>query len=352
MTLLISKLLMLLLVCGLFSPGLFAEDARKSLVVVDTAKSIRLAPTSLYSGLVLSRNDVRLPAELAGRLLSVAEVGDRFNQGEVIARIDDTFLQQQRAEEQAIIKSEEARLALHDKDVERYQRLIKKNNIAQSELDQSILDQALARSNINAAQARLAQIEERIRRSIIRAPFSGVVSERFIQKGEWSESGTAIVRFVDTKNLEIQVNVPQSIVSLLSIGDILTVLHENQSTPAKLTTVVRVSNNNSRLFELRLVADKPLPAGSLVRIRVPNAQAQQVIAIHRDALVLRKGSTSVFRINNDGLAEKFPVEVGIGDGEYVQIISDIQAGDQVVIRGSERLRPGAPVTISKKSVTQ
>lgn len=339
---------MLLLITSLFSAVLLAEDARKSLVVVAMAKSIQLAPTSLYSGLVLSKNDVRLPAELAGRLTSVAEVGSLFNEGEVIARIDDAFLQQQRIEEQAIIKSEEARLALHTKDVERYRRLIKKNNIAQNELDQSILDQALARSNINAAQARLAQIEERLRRSIIRAPFAGVVSERFIQKGEWSESGTAIVHFVDTKNLEIQVNVPQTIVSLLSLGDTLTIENEKQVIPAKLTTVVRVSSNNSRLFELRLVADKPLPAGSLVRVRVPNAEAQQVIAIHRDALVLRKGSTSVFRINDEQIAEQIPVKVGIGDGEYIQIISDIQAGDQVVIRGGERLRPGAAVTISKQ----
>lgn len=343
----ISKIFLLLLLCYFYGTASLAKDVRKSLVVVDVAQSVKLAPTSLYSGLVLSKNDVRLPAELAGRLISVAEVGTLFNKGDIVARIDDIFLQQQRTEEQATIKSEEARLTLHNKDVQRYQRLIKKNNIAQNELDQSILDQALARSNINAAQARLAQIKERIRRSTIRAPFAGVISERFINAGEWSESGTAIVRIVDTKNLEIQVNVPQNIVTLLSIGDTLTVLHESLSISAKLTTVVRVSNNNSRLFELRLVADKPLPAGSLVRISVPNAKAQQVIAIHRDALVLRKGSTTVFRINDDEIAEQIPVEVGIGDGERIQIISDIQAGDQVVIRGGERLRPGMSVTLSQ-----
>ena len=341
----------LILLCCLCCTSVLAEDIRRSLVTIDIAQSVKLAPTSLYSGLVLSKNDVRLPAELAGRLISVADVGTKLNKGDVVARIDDTFLQQQRTEEQATIKSEEARLALHSKEVQRYQRLIKKNNIAQTELDQSILDQALARSNISAAQARLAQIEERLRRSNIRAPFNGVISEKFIHAGEWSESGTAIVRIVDTKNLEVQVNVPQSIVALLSLGDKLTVLHQNISIPAELATVVPVSNNNSRLFELRLIAEKPLPPGSLVRIRVPNAEAQQVIAIHRDALVLRKGSTSVFRINEQEVAEQVEVTVGIGDGNYIQVIGDIQAGDQVVIRGGERLRPNMPVTISNQPVS-
>lgn len=348
----IPRIFILLLFCVISGPALLAEDVRKSQVVVDLAKSIQLAPTSLYSGLVLSKNNVRLPAELAGRLTDVAEVGDRFKQGEIVARIDDTFLQQQRVEELAIIRSEEARLALHNKDVQRYQRLIKRNNIAQSELDQSILDQALARSNINAAKARLAQIEERIRRSIIRAPFAGVVSERFIQKGEWSESGAAIVRIVDTENLEIQVNVPGSIVSLLSIGDTLTVIHQDQLIPAKLFTVVRVSNNSSRLFELRMAPQRPLPAGSLVRVRVPNAQTRQVTVVHRDALVLRKGSTSVFRINANDIAEQIQVEAGIGDGEYIEVIGAIQDGDRVVTRGGERLRPGTAVTISMQSALQ
>ena len=315
-------------------------------VVVDTAELRYLAPTALYSGTVLSKNDVQLPAELSGRIVSVAEIGTRLKKGDIVAQIDNTFIKQQRAEELANIKSEQARLDLHSKDVERFRRLIKKNNIAESELDQSISDQAIARSNIAAANARLAQIDEQLRRTKIRAPFNGVVSEKLIDAGEWAENGTSIARLVDLENLEIQVNVPQSIVPLLTIDDQLSIQYAGELIDAHIATIVPVGSNNSRLFELRLITTKAISPGVLVRVLVPTARAQEVLSIHRDALVLRKGSVTIFKVNGDNMAEQVPVQVGIGHGNYVAIYGDLVAGDRVITRGGERLRPGMPVNIT------
>ena len=64
-------------------------------VVVDTAQNRMLAPTALYSGTVISKNDARLAAEFEGRLTSVADVGTVVSRGDIVATIDDTFLQQQ-----------------------------------------------------------------------------------------------------------------------------------------------------------------------------------------------------------------------------------------------------------------
>lgn len=344
------SVLAVLLACALQTT--IAAGHGNPVVVVDIAQQRMLAPTALYSGTVISKNDARLAAEFEGRLTSVADVGTVVAKGNIVATIDDTFLQQQRAEEQATIQSEQAKLALYNKEVERYQRLVNENNIAENQLDQSISDQSVTHSNIAAARARLAQIEERISRSNLRAPFAGVVSERFAQVGEWSQNGTALVRLVDTDNLEIQVRVPQSVYPLITIDKILAIHYLNSDVDARVTTIVPVGSNNSRLFELRLTPTTALSTGTLVRVSIPTAQAREVISVHRDALVLRKGSVSVFRINDENIAEQIAVEVGIGDGDYIEVIGNIEAKDRIVVRGGERLRPGTTVGIIDSVDTQ
>ncbi len=314
-------------------------------VVVDIAKIRQLAPTAQYSGSVISKYDARISAEVEGRLTWVAEVGSLIKQGEVIARLDDIFLQQQRSEELALIQSEQAKLELYQKEVQRYQRLIQQNNVAQNQLDQSISDRTVAQSNIIAARARLAQIEERIIRSSPRAPFAGVITERFAEAGEWSERGNQLVRLVDTSHPEIQLRVPQSIYPLLHSGKILNVSHDEQTIQSRVVTIVPVGTTTSRLFELRLSPEVPLLPGTLVKVSLPTAKPRQVISVHRDALVIRKGGISIYRINDNNQAEQVPVKVGSGDADYIEIVGDLAAGDRVVTRGGERLRPGETVTV-------
>ena len=338
------------LLLGIATASLSARDG--TTVVIDVAELRLLSPTALYSGTVISKNDARLAAEVEGRLTWIADIGTVLKKNEVIARLDDTFLHQQRSEELATIQSEKAKLELYNKEVKRYQKLVKQNNIAENQLDQAISDQSVARNNIDAARARLAQIDERIARSVLRAPFSGVISERFAQIGEWSQGGTTLVRLVDTTNLEVQVRVPQSIFTLIQIGDTLVVHYEDEPIKAGVKTIVPVGSSSSRLFELRLLPSKALPPGTLVRVSIPTSRAREVVSVHRDALVLRKNRVSVFRVNEKEVAEQISVQVGIGDGDYIELIGEIDAGDRIVIRGGERLRPGVPVTVTSINTRQ
>lgn len=342
------KKVCLLLLWPVISSGMAAAETADSAkpVVIDIARLRVLAPTAQYSGSVISKNDARLAAEVAGRLTWVADVGTPADKGDVVARLDTVFLQQQRSEELATIQGEQARLNLYAKEVKRYQRLIEQNNIAESRLDQAVSDRLVAANNIAAARARLTQIEERMARSDIRAPFAGVVAERFAQAGEWSQNGMALVRLVDIDNSEIQVRVPQHIYPLIKIASDLKTITDHHTISAKVQTIVPAGTTASRLFELRLAPEQALPPGSLVRVAIPTAKARQVMSIHRDALVIRKNGISVFRVNGENIAEQLPVEVGSGDSDYIEIIGGIQAGDRIIIRGGERLRAGQRVKVS------
>ena len=325
-----------------------------AIVVVEKAVQQKIAPTALYSATVISRDDANLSAELAGRITWVAEVGDRVQAGDPVVKLDDIFFKQQVIEENSIIQSEKAKYDLHSKEVKRFSELIEQNNVARSQLDQAISDQAVARSNMASARARLVQADERLRRTNIMAPFDGVVSERLLQTGEWANNGATVVRLVSASNLEIQTHIPASSLRFITIGAPLKYVygsgHSNGDDPSqgigKVRTLVPIGGDSSRLYELRIsVEDPALVAGKLLRVAIPTEHEREAILVPRDALVLRREGVYVFRVKENSMAERVQVETGIADLTRIEVTGGIQANDRVITRGGENLRPGMTVTV-------
>ena len=326
-----------------------AEDQKgppAALVVVDHAVKQFVSPTALYSATVISRDDAKLAGEIAGRLTWVAEVGDRFLKGETVAKLDDTFFRQQVIEEQSIIQREQAKFDFHTRQVERLEKLLKENNIARSQVDQERMDRSVAHNNILSAQARLSQAKERLKRTSILAPFDGVVSERWLQAGEWADNGDAIVRLVSADNLEVETHIPASSLKLATVGTPLTYTDGKTSGTGTVRTIVPIGGDVSRLYELRLsVTDPSLSAGNLLRVAVPTALPREAVLVPRDALVLRREGIYVYRVNQESIAERVAVQTGIATPDRIEVVGGIREHDRVVIRGGENLRPGMPVQV-------
>lgn len=312
-------------------------------VVVEVAEQRNLAPVTWYSGTVISRNQARISPEIDGRLVWVAEVGDRLNKGDEIARLDGVLLERQLAENRAAITREKARLAFLEAEVVRLQRLVKNNTTTRSQFEEAVAERGVTRSELAAAQARADLTAERLQRTAIKAPFAGVVAERYLQGGEWADNGEAIIRLVNTDEVEIQSWVPVQSLDFVQQGSELAVRSNPHDVPAEVRTIVPVGDQRSRLYELRLAPGKGnWTVGRSVRVAIPTGEAKTVVAVPRDALVLRRSGTAVFRISEDNKAERVAVETGIASGPFIEV-TGINAGDKVVTRGGERLRPGQAV---------
>lgn len=315
-------------------------------VIVAKAELRLLAPVTWFAGAVISRDDAKLAAEVEGRLVQVADVGTRVQKGAVVARLDDTLLREQLTENEASVAREQARLAYYTQEVERLRPLIDRKIVTPSNLDQAVSNRDATRGELAAARARVMWAKEQLQRTVIRAPFAGVVTERILQPGEWAESGGAIVRLVNPRALEVQARVPAAALGFIRQGAELNLIASPELVTAKVRTIVPVGDDRSRLYELRLtLSNAKWPAGQTVRVEVPTAAASEVIAVPRDALVLRRTGTSVFRIRDDDTAERVTVTTGIAAGEFIEVSNGIHPGDRVVIRGGERLRDGQKVQV-------
>ena len=314
-------------------------------VVVATAESRLLAPVTWYPGTVISRNRARVAAEVEGRLEWVAEIGASIAEGEVVARLDDALLRQSLAENEAAVARESARLTFLDAQVKRLEKLVTQNTATRSRLEEAVAERDISRSELRAARARVALTTERLERTRIKAPFGGIVTERVLQSGEWAESGRAVVRIVDAGALEVQAWIPVAALAFVEEGSELALLVNPGRSSARVRTIVPVGDNRSRLYELRLgVEGRSWPVGQDVRVAIPTAAARAVVAIPRDALVLRRGGAAVYRVDANGLADRVAVTPGIAQDELIEV-DGIAPGDRVVIRGGERLRPGQPVRV-------
>jgi multidrug efflux pump subunit AcrA (membrane-fusion protein) len=119
----------------------------------------------------------------------------------------------------------------------------------------------------------------------------------------------------------------------------------------KVRQIVPVADSNSRRVKLlvslpvTLFEDWGWITGLPVQVAVPVALAQQSVVVPRDALILRDGSAFVFRVDTEGKAERLQVNTGSGDGAWIAVLGEVQAGDQVIVRGAERLQPGQKVKV-------
>ena len=326
------------------APGVLAQGDPAP-VVVSVAAERLLAPVTPYPGTVISRNHARLAAEVEGRLEWVADIGVVVRKGEIVARLDQVLLEQNLLADQAAVNRERARLKYQSAEVNRLSPLVKKHSVPQSQLDEAVSNRAMTEAEIAAGQARVALTRERLARTTLRAPFDGVITERLLQAGEWAESGAAVVRLVDTSSLEVQTWVPVNALKFVHQDSTLTLVGNPSNGVGTVRTIVPVGDNRSRLYEVRLTIDSGRwPVGADVRVAIPSADPRKVLTVPRDALVLRRDGTTVYRIDAEGLAQRISVNTGIAVGEHIEV-DGIQSGDRVVIRGGERLRPGQNVTI-------
>ena len=315
-------------------------------VRVIEASMTELAPTLELPGTVVSRNDAKLSAEVQGQLLFVAEVGTRVEKGEVVARMDDTYLTLQRDEYSGIVARESSRREFLEKEARRLRQLAAENVAARNQLDETESELQGAVGELTVANARRSQIEVQLAKTRIRAPFPGIVTERLQNPGEYTSAGDPVIRLIQPDSLEVVARAPLASLNYVSEGTELVIRTDNTRGSGAVRTLVPFGDGRSHLFEIRVsVPPTPWRVGESVRMAVPSAEPIEVLAVPRDALVLRREGSSVYRVLDDDTAERVSVTTGLGAGGMIQITGGIDAGDRIIVRGAERLRPGQKVSI-------
>ncbi|MCF7220618.1 efflux RND transporter periplasmic adaptor subunit [Marilutibacter chinensis] len=342
-----------------------AEDAPPAAMVrVAPAVDTEFAPLHRATGSVISRHDARIASEQDGRIVRIADVGQRVEAGAALAVLDDTALRLREREAKAELARIDTLLEQARRQERRYAQLADAQNIARAQYEQLRSDRDVLAQERARAAALLEQTRHQRAQMVIRAPFAGVVVEQHARIGEFLARGAQVARLVDTSGLEIQARAPVALAAQLAVGDPVRVRAEGErsiarrpatsSAPAsasasgeyRITAVVPVGDEASRQLEIRVALDDGrLPVGSAVELAIPSEAPRQVVAVPRDAVLLRRGGNYVYRVDTMQRAQRVDVELGEELDGLVEVDGELSPGDLLVVLGGERLEPGQPVRI-------
>ena len=357
----ISRILLVGLVCLWTDHAALAQDG-SSAAAVGTDKVIVEPLDQTVS--VIGRFVPKKSGVVAARISAPVEeylvqVGDRVEKGDVLALlVKDTFVwerNRQRAEVQsarAQLQTDRDTLLLLEQELERLDGLRKSPAFSEARYADKAQEVARAKSQISrsaaqikAAEANLALGELDLTYTTIIAPYPGAIIRRHSENGAYVREGDPLVTLLDYTNLEIEADVPANRISGLPVGRELDAFFENgQALRATVRAVIPDENPRTRTRRVRFIPTfidntSSSAANQSVTIRVPVGEVRDVITVHKDAVLNRRGSQIVI-VKQDSKAIFKSVELGEAVGSRFVVLSGLKEGDEVVVRGNERIRPG------------
>ena len=320
--------------------------AEQPVVEIGTVSVRPLSVASWIPGSIVSRADARIASIIAGRVLWIAEVGTRVRQGDPIARLDDTMSRLRVEDLRAQVARTRAQHDLASSQLERFNRLAATQALSASQLEDARAQREVSSDDVARAEAQLHQAQYEIEQSVIRAPFAGVVTERFIQRGEFVQTGAATARLVNTTEVEARATAALELAGSVHAGQQVVVREHGVTRTGTVRTVVPVGDERSRQFEVRVALSSPeWLVGTPVEVSLPTAAARNAMTVPRDALVIRQNRAYVVRLTRSNTVEQLDVTPGVGMGDTVEVRGTLCPGDRLVVRGAERLASGQTVKV-------
>jgi HlyD family secretion protein len=208
-----------------------------------------------------------------------------------------------------------------------------------------------AGGELQAAQGKYMGAQAQLSYSEIHSPISGFVTERPLYPGEMATAGIPLLVVMDTSGVIAKAHVPQQEAMLLKIGDHaeLSVAGVQEKIPARLTVISPATDPNSTTIEIWAQAANPggrLHPGTTAQLAVIAQKVEDALGVPSSALLKQeKGGVAVAIVGTDSRVHLQPVQVGIQNGDRVQIISGLNAGQQVVTSGAYGLPDNTPVKV-------
>jgi len=289
--------------------------------------------------------------DVSGRVVEMTvEIGEPFEAGEVLARLDPSTLrlaveEQQSAVVEAAAASEEAR-----QDLRRKEHLAERGVETEAALEAAQARLQAAASRLEAARTRLTRAREDLEDTALRAPYDGTVADRLVEPSERVTAGEPVLEIQSaTGGLEATVTVPETLLAAVEIGTEASVTAP--ALPERMDAVVTEIGTRARAsagFPVTLtILDPPqaLLAGMSAEVRLPLRGVHDGIAIPVTALVTGAGQQrSVFVVEGDGIVRRRPVEVIALQDQQI-FVEGLEAGEVVVVRGVNSLEEGQRVDL-------
>ena len=314
------------------------------------------------TGSVTTRRLSRLSPEVDGLVAKLyVDAGDEVRQGDALLELDRDIAEIDRDSVAAQVIEAQARLKESIRQKDEAAQLVEKKHIPPTRYEAALATVAMDSAALERLKKELERQEEIVRRHTISAPFDGVITQKMVEQGEWVSIDSSLLELTEIGWLRVNVPVPQFYFADVQLGTPVKLTFDaypDRDFLASVTMKVPMSSEAARTFPIRVDfenSERLIAPGMSVRVlfQLSSAGAEESLLLSQDAVVRKPdGSESIWVIQPDGKgmkARQVDVRTGRSYRENIEITAgDVHAGDRVVVRGNEILRPGQPVEIKEE----
>lgn len=327
----------------------FSQPQPPTLVEAAKARSLSWTPALKSVGSTRAINGIRVANEVPGVITEIAfESGQRVSKGDVLLRLDSAI-------DQATLETRQAEAQLARQEFERLSDLLPRRAISQAQFDE-------AQANLQTALARVNEARAQRSKKTIRAPFDGALGLRLVDLGEYLPTGTATVELNELDPMYVDYTASEKELASLSVGNAVEL--DVAAAPAvrfqgQVSAINSSVSPETRTVRVRATVANPehtLLPGMFATVRTLRPQDRELVAVPRTAVSYNTYGDFVFVLieNDEGqlIVERRTVETGEVREGMVEILDNLEAGEQVVKTGLLRLRAGQRVQVQQEDAVE
>ena len=360
-----------------------------SAVLVETApaRSGAFSVQGDYAGEFVAQRTAEVAFEVSGRIIELGyDLGDRVDKGEGLAAVDQTSYAQKVREAGAAVAMAEASLGEAtvavenlEADLKRKRPLLDKQLISEREVEDLESQLLQARQKIQVAEATLAQhrarlqtARENLRHTKIRAPFAARIARRHIDLGSFVGPNQPVFRLVSDSAPYLRVKVPERDAGNIELGKPVEVrvgAIGGARLDGEVARVAPAVDPQTRMLQVDVTLEAPadkeasddadrarvaqrIRPGMYAQARVQLGSRDEAVTVPKQALLEERGGAPFVWVVDGGKARKQNLLVGLRGRDRVEVVEGLSGGETIVLRGFEKLEPGATVeSLSQQSAT-
>ncbi len=293
---------------------------------------------------------------ISGKVTRIyVQEGDQVREGQLLAELDTEALRLQLEQAKAAVAVAKANYEDAKRNKERMDILLKENAISEQQHEKIRLALEAAQTQLKQAEEALNLVQYQLDVSMMRAPFPGLITGKYINEGEtinpMMPGGPGVVMLMDISSVKIRVNIPERNFREIQSGlktFVRVDAYPDEVFEGEVFIINPSANPVTRSFEVQVKVPNPqskLKAGMFARVEIVVEEKAGVLAVPTDAILEEDDKNYIFVVADDSRASKRQVKTGLQEKDLVEIISGLKLGEKIVLVGKEMLDDGSSINI-------
>ncbi len=303
-------------------------------------------------GHLVSNREVVVSAEVAGIVQSYhVEMGGAVKEDQTVVTLDPRDYRLALNEARANLSAAQARFAAARNSFQRAAQLLPERVITPETYDRIEAEHKAARASVSQAEAVVDINQRRFDKTVIKAPFGGLVIRRLVETGQNLDAGDPVMAIADMQPMRVKIHINEQDYVLLDADDPVSVRVEafpDQRFDGRVDRIGVKADAQTNTFEVEILVANPvlrLKAGLTATVLITVDEIEDAVMIPQDSVLYREGRTEVFVVTDQGTAKVRTVKLGRVEGASVRILAGLAAGERLVTAGGPYLKDADRVVV-------